>query len=138
MTVTLDETLLPMLDRVTVVLADYDAVTQQKVLALTTVRHAMRARPRSFRCGLYAQTRHAADRRNRRRTIMSDDNDKLAQLLQQSLQNLASQKAVSTPWSRRRALSALWRSDRDLSRQRRQEPDALLRALRDGGGRAGE
>ena len=63
MTVTLDETLLPMLDRVTVVLADYDAVTQQKVLALTTVRHAMRARPRSFRCGLYAQTRHAADRR---------------------------------------------------------------------------
>lgn len=44
MTVTLDETLLPMLDRVTVVLADYDAVTQQKVLALTTVRHAMRAR----------------------------------------------------------------------------------------------
>lgn len=69
---------------------------------------------------------------------MSDDNDKLAQLLQQSLQNLASQKAVSTPWSRRRALSALWRSDRDLSRQRRQELDALLRALRDGGGRAGE
>jgi hypothetical protein len=43
MTVTLDETLLPMLDRVTAVLADYDAVTQQKVLELATVRDAMRA-----------------------------------------------------------------------------------------------
>ena len=44
MTVTLDETLIPMLDQVTAVLSDYDPVTQQKVLELATVRHAMRAR----------------------------------------------------------------------------------------------
>ena len=43
-TTKLDVDLLPKLERLTAVLDDYDPVTQQKLLELASVKHAMRAR----------------------------------------------------------------------------------------------
>jgi hypothetical protein len=63
LTVVLDEKLVPVLERVTAILSDYDPVTQQKVLELATVRHIMPVwRTCFFRGGLNAQARAAADR----------------------------------------------------------------------------
>ena len=42
MVVVLDVDLLPMIERVVAVLDDYDPVTQQKVLEVVSVRHAMK------------------------------------------------------------------------------------------------
>ena len=47
-------------------------------------------------------------------------------------------KRSPAPRPRQRTLSALRRPDRDLPRQGRQTPDALLLALRNSGDRAGE
>ena len=48
MTEILDEDLYPMLERVLVVLSDYDAVTQQKLLELATFHHAARMGEHAF------------------------------------------------------------------------------------------
>jgi hypothetical protein len=48
LTVILDETLAPMLERVTAVFSDYAPVTQRKVLELATVCHAMRSKDPPF------------------------------------------------------------------------------------------